>query len=69
MNSHNLKIAVADDDPSIVKILRDRLSAKGFQVLTAADGAECLALMHQENPSLVILDLQMPRMNGTELLA
>jgi DNA-binding NtrC family response regulator len=69
MNSHNLKIAVADDDPSIVKILKDRLSAKGFQVLTAADGAECLALMHQENPSLVILDLQMPRMSGTELLA
>jgi len=68
MNSHNLKIAVADDDPSIVKILKDRMSAKGFQVLTAVDGAECLDLMQKEHPSLVILDLQMPKMSGLELL-
>ena len=69
MNSHKLKIAVADDDPSIVKILKDRLAAQGFQVLTARDGSECLALVHNENPSLLILDLQMPGLSGMELLA
>ncbi len=69
MNSHKLKIAVADDDPSIVKILKDRLAAQGFQVLTARDGPECLELVHHENPSLLILDLQMPGLSGMELLA
>jgi DNA-binding NtrC family response regulator len=69
MNSPKLKIAVADDDPSIVKILKDRLAAQGFQVLTARDGSECLALVHNENPSLLILDLQMPGLSGMELLA
>ncbi len=69
MNNADVKIAVVDDDPSIVKILKDRLSAQGFRVLTARDGAECLSRLQKENPSLVILDLQMPGMSGMELLA
>lgn len=69
MNGHNLKIAVADDDPTIVKILKDRLTAQGFQVLTACNGTECLELLHAESPSLAILDLQMHGMSGLELLA
>jgi len=62
------KIVIADDDPSIVKILRDRLYTLGFQVLTASEGVETLALIRHEAPSIIILDLQMPKMNGMEIL-
>jgi len=62
------KILIADDDPTIVKILKDRLQTKGFQVITACDGKESLNLITKESPSILILDLQMPRMNGLEVL-
>ena len=53
------KILIADDDPAIVKILKDRLQIKGFQVITACDGKESLNLITKESPSILILDLQM----------
>ncbi len=62
------KILIADDDPNIIKILKDRLSAKGFQVITAHNGKESLTLMMRELPSILILDLQMPKMKGIEVL-
>jgi len=68
MNDFKDKILIADDDPNIVKILKDRLSTKGFQVIAAHDGKETLTLMMKEFPSLLILDLQMPKMKGIEVL-
>lgn len=68
MNDFEDKILIADDDPNIVKILKDRLSAKGFQVISAHDGKESLTLMMRELPSILILDLQMPKMKGIEVL-
>ena len=54
MESFNEKILIADDDPNIVKILRDRLYKRGFQVNTACDGEECLNIIAKESPSILL---------------
>lgn len=58
------KILVIDDDPSLIKMVDSYLSAHGFQVLVAMDGDEGLASVKKDNPDLIVLDIQMPRMNG-----
>ena len=62
------KILVVDDDPDIRTIVKDRLQRTGYQVITAEDGEEALKIIAQEEPDAVILDLQMPRMNGMEVI-
>ncbi len=61
------KILVVDDTPRNVKLLADLLSAKGYNVLTAASGREALARVEQEKPDLVLLDVVMPEMSGYEV--
>jgi len=60
-------ILVVDDEPKIVDICRDYLSAAGFLVLTAADGTRGLAMARSDKPDLVVLDLMMPGMNGLDV--
>jgi CheY-like chemotaxis protein/phosphoribosyl 1,2-cyclic phosphodiesterase len=60
-------ILVADDDPTIVMLLRASLEADGFRVVTAADGEEALRLARAERPALLLLDWQMPRSSGIEV--
>lgn len=62
------KILVVDDDPDIRTIVKDRLQRTGYQVITAEDGEEALKIIAHEEPDAVILDLQMPRMNGMEVI-
>ena len=62
------KILVVDDDPDIVLMLMDRLEALGYTTLAAGDGQRALELLESEEPGLVLLDLQMPRMTGLEVL-
>ena len=62
------KILVVDDDPDIVLMLTDRLKALGYTTLAAGDGQRALELLESEEPGLVLLDLQMPRMTGLEVL-
>lgn len=62
------KILVVDDDPDIRKILDDRLDALGYTVVTAENGQEALEKVNQEEPDLMFLDLQMPQMNGLQVL-
>jgi len=61
-------VLVVDDHTSTVDLIRDALATHGFDVITAANGAECLATFEQEQPDLVILDLQMPVLNGLDTL-
>lgn len=61
------KILVVDDEENIVMILKDSLEFSGFQVVTANDGVEALAVVNQEHPDLMILDVGMPRMDGWEV--
>ena len=58
------KILVIDDEPHIVELLRSRLQAHGYDVVTAANGKEGLERVQQENPDLIILDILMPAMDG-----
>ncbi|WP_024357152.1 response regulator transcription factor [Leucobacter chironomi] len=63
-----MKILIADDDPQLLRALRITLTAKGYEVLTAADGAEAVSLAADHRPELVLLDLGMPRLDGVEVI-
>ena len=60
-------VLIVDDEPDLVELLAYTLTAEGFRVLTAADGAEGLTVAEAERPDLVVLDIMMPRMDGVEL--
>jgi two-component system, OmpR family, alkaline phosphatase synthesis response regulator PhoP len=60
-------ILVVDDEPKIVKLARDYLEQSGFRVITAIDGKSALALAHHDRPDLVVLDLNMPGMDGLDV--
>ena len=62
-------ILVVDDEAAICSTLRALLEKEGYQVALAGGGAEALGLMRQQRPALVILDLDMPDMDGAETLA
>ncbi len=61
------RILVVDDTPSNVKLLADILQARGYAVVTAANGAEALARTERETPDLVLLDVMMPGMSGYDV--
>ena len=61
------KILVVDDDPNVVKLVQLYLERDGHEVLTASDGATGLELAREEQPSLIVLDLMLPRMDGMEV--
>jgi len=62
------KILVVDDDHDIVTTLCDRLESLGYSTASAHDGLRALEMIEREQPSLMLLDLEMPRMGGLELL-
>jgi CheY-like chemotaxis protein len=62
------KILIVDDDHDIVTALRDRLEMLGFEAVTAHDGMSALQRLEETHPDLMLLDLQMPRMSGLEVL-
>lgn len=63
------KVLVVDDEPQIVRALRINLSARGYEVLTAFDGATALRLAADGKPDVVVLDLGLPDMDGTDVIA
>lgn len=60
-------ILVVDDEPQIVKVLKAYLEKAGFQVVTAADGKAALAVFQREKPDFMILDLNLPGMDGLDV--
>ena len=68
--SSRRSILIADDEPAIRQLLVDRVSGMGFDVLSARDGAECIAQFqaNAEDIRAVVLDLKMPHKNGWECL-
>jgi two-component system OmpR family response regulator len=61
-------IMVVEDDEKISKLLCLKLSAKGFTALPYYNGADAWAALQKTKPNLILMDVQMPRMNGFELL-
>jgi CheY-like chemotaxis protein len=55
---------LVEDDDHIREVFAELLSSEGFAVRTAANGREALALLHQWQSDLILLDLDMPEMNG-----
>jgi len=62
------KILIADDSVTIRRSLSQTLSQKDYLILEARDGLEALELLAEESPDLLLLDLEMPNMNGYEVL-
>ena len=58
------RILVADDSPTIVDVVKAILEEEQYEVITASDGQEALDKAHREAPDLVLLDVEMPRLNG-----
>ena len=68
MESLGENILVADDDSLIRKVLKDRLESLGYRVLLAVNGKEVLDLVEHQDPELALLDIEMPEINGLDLL-
>jgi CheY-like chemotaxis protein len=62
-------VLVVDDEPDNVGVIELVLSYHRAVVRTAQSGSECLQLMTEESPNLLLVDIQMPQMSGIELLA
>ena len=60
-------VLVVDDQPDIVRLVRDYLERAGFQVLTAGDGEQALQVARRSHPDLVILDLSLPKLDGLDV--
>ncbi len=67
LNNKNLKVLIVDDDDEFLQDLRHHLQKEKYQVYTAASGKEALVTARKENPQLIILDINMPEMDGVEV--
>ena len=62
------KILVVDDEIEVVRLLKDFLTSKGYEVYMALNGAEAIALVKEVKPDIVLLDIIMPGMGGIDTL-
>jgi two-component system cell cycle response regulator len=65
--SGRVRVLVVDDLPDNVEILRARLESRGYEVATASNGEEALALVHSNPPQLILCDVMMPGIDGYEV--
>ena len=63
------RVLVVDDEPAIVRALQINLRARGYDVRTAVDGATALSVAATHRPEIVVLDLGLPDLDGTEVVA
>jgi adenylate cyclase len=61
------RILIADDNPDNLDIFRTRLAVHGYDILTATDGEEALAISREKQPDLILLDVMMPKMDGIDV--
>lgn len=65
-NTKGHTILIVDDEPDILEFLSYNVRKEGYKVFTASNGMEALRLIQQINPSLILLDVMMPKMDGIE---
>jgi len=63
-----IQILVVEDNPDIATVLRDRLHAMGHEVMMVSDGQAALDALQQFTPGLIFLDIELPKVNGMEVL-
>ena len=61
-------LLLVDDEPDILEFLSYNLKKEGFKVFTANNGEEAIRMVQQLSPSLILLDVMMPKMDGIEVL-
>ena len=61
------QILIVDDDPKIVKLIRENLQARGYKLLVAGNGPDALKTIKTKLPDLVILDIGLPGIDGFEV--
>jgi len=64
----SLKILMADDEPEVLDIMAKKITHHGYDVVPALDGLEAWEKIQSESPDVILLDLNMPKMNGFEVL-
>ena len=60
-------ILIVDDEPDVLKLLGERLTKAGYHVLRASNGKDAIETASKQSPDLVILDIAMPGMDGSEV--
>jgi len=66
MTTHHKKVLIVEDSPAQALMLQQRLDQEGLQTLWAPDGRIGVAMARQQMPDVIVLDLEMPEMNGFE---
>ena len=61
-------VLIADDESNLLNLLKDNLEDEGFTVFTASDGEEALEVWSRKKPDVIVLDIEMPKMNGWQVL-
>jgi len=66
-NEYKYKILIADDSPTVIETLNYLFDSEGFVVESASDGVEAIEQSYRSPHDLVVLDIEMPRMNGYQV--
>lgn len=66
MKKKDIKILLVDDEPDILEIVGYNLSQEGYNIVTASNGKDAIAVAKKEHPQLIIMDVMMPEMDGME---
>ena len=69
MSAHPIKVLIADDEEVVLEIMARKIASQDYEVITAKDGQEAWAKIVSEVPDVVILDLNMPKMDGWAVLS
>jgi DNA-binding response OmpR family regulator len=69
MSAHPIKILIADDEAVVLEIMARKIASQGYEVITAPDGQVAWNKIISELPDIIILDLDMPKMDGWAVLS
>jgi two-component system alkaline phosphatase synthesis response regulator PhoP len=61
-------ILIVEDDPILLKMYSEKFTFEGFSVLNARDGEEALKVAVESSPDIILLDIMLPKMSGTDFL-
>ncbi|MBI3550191.1 MAG: response regulator [Elusimicrobia bacterium] len=66
MNARRILILLTDDDENLRGLMKDTLSMEGYEIEEARDGVQCLEKAQANRPTVILMDIDMPNMNGLE---